>query len=301
MEKVVVVGSSNVDTVIRVPHIPAPGETLLSLGLDICYGGKGANQAAAIARLGGDIAMIGCVGADSFGDAMLSNLAGFGVNTDGIERAASEQSGAAYIYVSDDGENNIVVHPGANGCLTREVLMRQKHLLTGVRYCIIQLEIPLDTLYYLAELCREMDIRLILNPAPAAKLDFTKLAGSWMIAPNQGELDLLVPGDDNTLSKARTLYQKGFGHVLVTLGAQGCLLINADGERQFPAFETRVKDTTAAGDCFIGALTYSLSRGHELAGAITFANKAASIAVSRTGAQPSLPTLAEIEGVFGLL
>ena len=302
MKKLVVIGSSNVDTVIRVPHIPVPGETLLSKSLDLCYGGKGANQAAAIARLGSEIAMIACVGEDAFGQSMRTNLAGYGVNTGGVVQMPGAQSGAAYIYVSDEGENNIVVHPGANSLLSPEVVARHLHLLEGASHCIIQLEIPLDTLYFVAQLCREKGVRLILNPAPAAPLDYARLQNTWMIAPNQGELDLLVPGDEDLTAKATALHQKGFEQVLVTLGGQGCLLVNAQGAQRFPAAPVaKVVDTTAAGDSFIGALAVGLSSGFDLGRSIGFANKAASITVSRAGAQPSLPTLAEVEAVFGAI
>ena len=299
MKKLVVIGSSNVDTVIRVPHIPAPGETLLSKSLDLCYGGKGANQAAAIARLGGDITMIACVGEDAFGQSMCANLAGYGVKMDGVVQMAGAQSGAAYIYVSDEGENNIVVHPGANSLLSPEVVARQAHLLEGASYCIIQLEIPLDTLYFVAQLCREKGIRLILNPAPAAPLDYACLQDTWMIAPNEGELDLLIPGEGDVATKAKALRQKGFEHVLVTLGAQGCLLVDGLGVQRFPAGPVaKVVDTTAAGDSFIGALAFGLSSGFSLECSIGFANRSAAITVSRAGAQPSLPTLAEVQAAL---
>jgi len=302
MKKVVVIGSSNVDTVIRVPHIPAIGETILAQSVDICYGGKGANQAAGIARMGGDIVMIGCVGDDGFGQSLISHMREYGVNTDGIEQLADARTGTAYINVTDRGENNIVVDAGANRHVSREMVGRYRHLLERASYCIIQLEIPLDTLYFVAELCRELSIRLILNPAPAAELDFAQLQNTWMIVPNESELELLIPGGGDIESRARELYNKGFEHVLVTLGAQGCLLVNEQGEKKYPTYNVfPVKDTTAAGDSFIGALAFGLSREFSLERSIDLANKAASITVSRAGAQPSLPTRAEVESTFGSL
>ena len=302
MKKLVVIGSSNVDVVIRVPHIPAAGETILARDVQLCYGGKGANQAAAIARLGGDITMIGCVGNDSFAEPLISMLQSYGVDTSGLERVEDAPTGTAYIKVSDRGENNIVVNAGANNHVTGEMVQRYQALLEGAAYCIIQLETPLPTLYVVAELCQKLDIRLILNPAPAAELDFEQLKGTWMIVPNEMELDMLLPGDASIESKARALYQKGFTHVLVTLGPQGCLLVNEQGETTYPSFDTfPVKDTTAAGDSFIGALAFGLSKGTSLEEAIVLANKAASITVSRAGAQPSLPTWAEMVATFGPL
>jgi len=300
MKKVVVVGSSNVDTVIRVPHIPAEGETLLARSVEICFGGKGANQAAAVAKLGGNVSVIACVGQDSFGQALVSNLADCGVDTGGVEQLAKAQSGAAYIYVADQGENNIVVNAGANNCLSRELVGRCRHLFEGAELCITQLETPLDTLYFVASLCRELDVRLILNPAPAAELDFEQLRGTWMIVPNEGELGLLVPGEGDVATKARALHQKGFEHVLVTLGPQGCLHLHGASKQAYPACHAlAVKDTTAAGDSFIGALAFGLTKGLALGQAIELANKAASVTVSRAGAQPSLPTLAEVEEAYG--
>lgn len=300
MRKLVVIGSSNMDTVIRVPHIPTAGETLLARSVDFCYGGKGANQAAAIAKLGGNVAMIGCLGGDSSGQSMLSNLGDCGVDTSGLEQLAGVQSGAAYIYVADRGENNIVVSAGANSHLSGDVVGRYRHLLEDAAFCITQLETPPQTLYFISELCVSLGVRLILNPAPAAELDFERLRGTWMIVPNESELDTIIPGELGVDQKAKALYQKGFEHVLVTLGSQGCLLVDEQGERSFPVYDKLpVRDTTAAGDSFIGALAFGLANGLDLNSSIDLASRAAAITVSRAGAQPSLPTLAEVHSVFG--
>ncbi|MCL2368753.1 MAG: ribokinase [Oscillospiraceae bacterium] len=299
MKKIIVVGSANMDLVIRVSHIPAEGETILAKGVQLYPGGKGANQAVAVARLGGDVTMIGCVGEDDHGRELLAQMADCGVNTAGVEALDDVPTGAAYIKVSDAGENNIVVNPGANERVSPEMLTRYSHLFDGAAYCIIQLEVPIPTLYALVEICNTRGIRLILNPAPAAPLDFDKLQGVWMIAPNQSELDLLVPGHGDSREKARALYQKGFPHVLVTLGAEGCLLVSEEGERTYPAYTAlQPVDTTAAGDSFIGALAFGLSRELDLEAAIGLAAHAAGISVSRPGAQASLPTWEEVEVVF---
>ncbi len=298
MKKCIVVGSANMDIVVRVPHIPVVGETILAKGVRCFPGGKGANQAAAIAKLGGNIQMIGCVGADGYGDRLISDLAGYGVDTSGIAQLPDIPTGNAYINVSDAGENNIVVNPGANGLVTPELLTENDKAFADAAYCIVQLETPLDTLYALAALCKEQGIPLIVNPAPAAQLDFDRLAGCFMIAPNESELDLLVAGEDSIEAKAKALYAKGFANVLVTLGSQGCLLVDSQGCRYFPVHQgLPVQDTTAAGDSFIGALVYGLCKDLELTQAIAFATKAAAITVSRMGAQPSLPSLAEVEAL----
>ena len=295
MKKIVVIGSSNMDVVIRVPHIPAPGETILATGLQYFPGGKGANQAVALARLGANVHMIGCVGEDDHGTALISCMKEDGVATEAVETVEQVPTGTAYINVSDRGENNIVVNPGANHCVSGELVTRWRHLLEGAAYCLVQLEIPLPTVYLIAKLCKEYAVRLILNPAPAADLDFKQLEGTWMIAPNESELNLLVPEGTDVRSKARILQQKGFDQVLVTLGEQGCLLVDAHGEKQYPAYTAiSVADTTAAGDSFLGALAFGLSRDLPMEEAITIAAKAAACTVSRAGAQASLPTWEEV-------
>jgi len=300
MKKIVVVGSLNVDTVVRVPHLPAAGETILSRSVSVCRGGKGANQAAAIAKLGGNVAMIGCVGNDSFGQFVVVGLKECGVDVGAVQTLADTDTGTAYINVADSGENNIVVNAGANNHLTVDMVDCCRHLFDDASHCVIQLETPIDTLYFVAQLCRRQNIRLILNPAPAAELNFAELQSTWMIAPNESELDLLVPGDGDVEFKAHKLFEKGFEHVLVTLGSQGCILLNAQGKQYFEACKVdHVKDTTAAGDSFIGALAFGLSLGHSLQSSIVLANKAASITVSRMGAQHSLPTMAELQSAFG--
>jgi len=296
MEKIVVIGSSNYDTVIRVPHIPMTGETIMAKGVEVCFGGKGANQATAVARLGGDVSFIVCVGDDGFGDAMLHNFGEYGVKTDGVEQLAGTLSGAAYIYVADCGENNIVVNAGANSHLTKDIVNKNINLFEDATYCLIQLEIPIETLYHVVEICREKDVKLILDPAPVAELDFSLLEGTWMITPNHAELDMLIPGNGTVAEKAVALQKKGFEYVLATLGAQGSILVSEKGTASYPAIKvTEVVDTTAAGDSFAGTLAFALSNGLSIDESIGLASKAAAITVSRAGAQPSLPTWSEVD------
>ncbi|MCL2674013.1 MAG: ribokinase [Defluviitaleaceae bacterium] len=298
MKKIVVIGSCNTDFVISVPHIPAVGETILAHGAEVCYGGKGANQAAAAAKLGGDVAMIGCVGSDTHGATLSALLREYGVDTEGIHTTESAPTGTAYIYVSSRGENSIVVNSGANKFVSPEQVSQLEHLLACADYCITQLEIPLPTIYHTAKLCRKLGVRFILNPAPAAELDYSQLHGTWMIIPNESELNLLIPGDAGISVKAQALLEHGFENVLVTLGEQGGLLVNSDSEMPYPAYtKLPVNDTTAAGDSFIGALAFSLAGGETLPNAIEFASKAAAITVSRAGALPSLPTQHDINSL----
>lgn len=294
-KKIVVVGSANMDVVISVPRIPGVGETLLARQVQQYSGGKGANQAAAAARLGGDVSMIGCVGNDDDGKEILRQLARHGVQTAGIQQQNGAPTGNAYIYVAENGENNIVVNPGANSLVTGEYLHLHRHIFENAAYCVTQLETPLDSLYQLAALCGRKKIRLVLNPAPAAQLDFSLLRDVYLIAPNETELDRLVAGAGDVPEKARALHGYGFAHVLVTLGAQGCYLYNRHGGRHYPAFtRLAVQDSTAAGDSFIGTFTFCLARGQSLEQAIYVATVAAAITVSRPGAQAALPTWDEV-------
>jgi len=300
MSKIVVIGSANMDVIIRVAQIPAPGETILARGVQLSAGGKGANQAAAIARLGGAVTMIACVGDDAHGQSLYAYLGEQGVDTSSIERLEGVPTGTAYINVADDGENNIVVNPGANHHVSCEMVERYRHLLEGADYCMTQLETPLPTLYAVAALCQDYGVRLILNPAPAAELEFERLKNTWMIIPNESELNALIPDQGDVPTKARLLLEKGFLHVLVTLGEEGCLLVDKQGEQRYSAYKALpVQDTTAAGDSFIGTLILGLSRGSSLSEAITLATKAAAITVSRPGAQASLPTWTEVEAILG--
>ncbi|MCL2853258.1 MAG: ribokinase [Defluviitaleaceae bacterium] len=295
MKKIVVIGSCNVDFVISVPRLPREGETILANGVQTCYGGKGANQAAAVAKLGGDIAFIGCLGGDEHAPAFVSCLREYGIDTSGIEIMQNVSTGAAFINVGNAGENNIVVNPGANGYVCVELVSRHMQLMESASYCVMQMEIPLSTVYSVANVCRERGIRLIINPAPAAELDFELLRGSWMIVPNENELHTLIPDPGDTLFKATALMRKGFENVLVTLGEQGCLLVNDTVVQRYPAFHgISVTDTTAAGDSFIGALAFAISKDMDMTGAIDLASKAAAITVSRKGALTALPTWTEV-------
>ena len=295
MKRIVVIGSASVDYVINVPHLPNEGETVLARGVQTCYGGKGANQAAAIARLGGDVALIGCLGGDEHAPAIVSRLREYGVNIGGIEMVASVPTGAAYINVGDFGETNIVLNPGANNFVSAEVITRRLRMFDGASYCITHLEIPLATVYHIAELCRERNIRLVVDPVPAASLDFYQLNGTWMIIPNESELHAMIPGPDDTPDKAAALLERGFQNVLVTMGEHGGFLLNSSGVYTYPGFHgLAVTDTTAAGDSFLGTLVYSLSKDIEIQRAMSLAAKAAAITVSRRGALQALPSRVEV-------
>ncbi|TJY42900.1 ribokinase [Cohnella pontilimi] len=295
MAKIVVVGSINMDVVIRVPHIPVEGETLLAVSVANYGGGKGANQAVAVGRLGGDVSMIGRLGKDDYGKALFDNLSNSGIHTEGIQWDSEEPTGTAFINVSDRGENNIVVYSGANSRLDIPQVERYTHLLEQAEYCLMQLEIPTETVKHVTEVCRSKGIKVLLNPAPAQALESKLLKGLYMLIPNESELDLLCPEPGDIESKAKRLFETGVQNVLVTLGSKGCMLINNEGIQYFSAIQVEAKDTTAAGDSFIGGLAVGLSQGKTVAEAIRYASVVAGIAVSREGAQSSIPDRETVE------
>lgn len=303
MAKIIVVGSINIDIVIRVPHIPAEGETLLASGVNYFGGGKGANQATAAGRLGGKVSMIGRIGKDDHGKMLYDNLIASGVGVEGVEWDSDQPTGTAYINVSDRGENNIVVYPGANSGLDREQINRYEHLFDEAEYCLIQMEIPMETIEHVVKVCKSKGVKLLFNPAPAQTLSPTVLSGLHMIIPNESELDVLCPGSNGLEQKARYLHDLGVQNVLVTLGSKGSMLLNGSGVQYFSAIPVKAVDTTAAGDSFIGGLAVGLSENMKVEEAISFAAVVAGIAVSREGAQASIPDRKTVEaylnGAFG--
>ncbi|MCL2618832.1 MAG: ribokinase [Defluviitaleaceae bacterium] len=295
MKKILIIGSVNVDYIANVSHLPKEGETIIARGVQICYGGKGANQAAAIARLGGDVVLIGCLGGDEHAPAIVARLREYGVNISGIEMVAGVPTGAAYIYVGDEGESHMVLNPGANNFVSAEVIGRRIRLFEGVAYCIVQLGIPLSTVYHIAGICRERGIRLILDPASATALDFNQLQGTYLIAPSEDELGVFVPGPEDIAAKARNLMELGFENVLVRKGEEGGFLLNEQGLQAYEAYHgLEVMDTTAAGDSFLATLAYALAKDMDILRAINMAAKSAAITASRKGALQSVPSRSEI-------
>lgn len=292
---VVVVGSLNYDTTLRVHHIPLSGETVIAQSIQRFHGGKGANQALAAARAGTQVTMIGCVGNDAFGERICHSLAENGVDTSFIERRPDVDTGQAYICVSDQGENCITVCPGANALVDIEMVKRYEQVILNASLCVLQMEIPIETIEYMIQICRQNAIRVILNPAPAHPLNDSVLQGLYMLIPNQSELEMLTGTVHHSVEeKAQALYQKGIGNILITLGAEGALLLNTDGVQRYSAFAVRAVDTTGAGDAFIGALAAEISAGRDIDWAIRFAGAAAAIAIQRPGAQDSFACREEI-------
>jgi ribokinase len=295
---IVVVGSLNMDLVARAPRLPVPGETLTGASFATLPGGKGANQAVAAARLGARTMMIGCVGDDAFGAQLRAGLQADGVDCAGVRVATGVTSGVAAIVVDDAGRNGIVVIPGANGELVAADVDACAEALAAARIVILQLEIPLATVEHAARRAKALGKLVILNPAPAQPLPASLLALADLLVPNEIEAAALagapVGSVDDAVAAGRRLRDAGARTVLVTLGAQGVVVVEPGGARHHPAQAVRAVDTTAAGDTFIGGLGAALVRGLALPAAIAFAQAAAAISVTRPGAQPSIPFLREL-------
>lgn len=294
---ILVVGSINMDVSLRVAHIPAVGETILASARLENPGGKGANQAVAAAKLGGEVCMIGRVGADAYGQVLLASLRAYGVDAQGVQQDEKEASGMAFICVSDAGDNAITVSAGANAALAPEQIRGASALFERAEYCITQLETPLPTVLAVARMCREHKVRLIVNPSPAQALPDELLCGLAFLVPNEHELQRLMGVSPCVATDAQLcayIKEKKIANLIVTLGEQGCLWASGEGVRRFPAHRVKAVDTTGAGDCFLGAFTAALSRGMQVPQAIGFATQAAAITVGRMGAQQAMPTRDEM-------
>jgi ribokinase len=297
-KKILVIGSSNTDMVIKTNNFPAPGETILGGRFLMNAGGKGANQAVAAARLGGMVTFIGKIGDDIFGKQAVQQLEDEGINVNFVAVDHENPSGVAMITVDHKGENSIVVAPGSNGTLSSGDFNKALSELQDAEFVLMQLEIPIPTVEYIAQIAAQKQKKVILNPAPAAELSDELLQNLYIITPNETEAELLtrikVTDEQSALKAAEALHEKGVEIVIITMGAAGAfLLINGESEIiQAPKVEA--VDTTAAGDTFNGALVVGLSEGKSIQESIAFANKAAAISVTRIGAQSSVPYRKEV-------
>ena len=296
---VLVVGSLNMDLRIRTPRLPAPGETLTGSGFDTDGGGKGANQAVAAARQGARVAMLGAVGQDAHGAALLAALQADGIDTHAVERIAGTPSGTAAILLMPDGENSIVVIPGANHALTPERVRAQAARLRQARVVVAQLECPLDAVTEALAIAREAGAVTVLNAAPVQPLDDALLGQLDWLVVNEIEAAALagmpVPGPAEARAVAEQLRRRGPRQVLVTLGAEGLVLAGPEGTLALPAPRVQAIDTTGAGDTVVGALAAALAAGRPLREALTRAQAAAALAVTRLGTQSAMPTAAEVD------
>jgi ribokinase len=291
---IIVVGSINMDLVVRAPRHPQPGETILGTGFATFPGGKGANQAVAAARLGGQVKMIGRVGSDSFGDTMTASLQGDGVDTSHVLRTDGAPTGVALITVNEEGQNNIVVVPGANGMLTPQDIRAASAVFKGAAVLLLQLEIPLETVAEAVKIARANKVQVILNPAPAQPLKHSLLTQVDYLMPNENELALLTGMQSASLASSQ-LNALGLNCLVVTLGSQGVLVLEGDVKRSLRPHTIHVVDTTAAGDAFAGAFAVARTEGFSTLEAAEWGNAAGALAVTAAGAQPSLPTRASLE------
>ncbi|MFY1663483.1 ribokinase [Pseudomonas sp. Pseu.R1] len=298
---VVIVGSLNMDLVTRAPRLPRAGETLAGQSFVTVPGGKGANQAVAAARLGAKVAMIGCVGNDAYGEQLRAALLAEGIDCQAVTAVAGESTGVALIVVDDSSQNAIVIVAGGNGHVAPAVVDRFDALLSQAQVVICQLEIPVETVGHVLKRSRELGKIVILNPAPAVG----PLPDDWYpwidyLIPNESEATALtgLPVDSVTTAQAAaaTLMKAGVGKVIVTLGEQGALFATQASAQHFAAPKVQAVDTTAAGDTFVGGFAAALAEGKSEAEAIRFGQVAAALSVTRSGAQPSIPTVEDVQG-----
>jgi ribokinase len=301
-----VVGSSNTDMVVKAAKLPSPGETILGGTFLMNPGGKGANQAVAASRLGGKVTFVSCVGNDVFGKKALEQFRDAKINTNYIASNTQYPSGVALINVDESGENTIVVAPGANTQVSIPLVEAALQSLPPDAIVLVQLEIPLESVEYVVEQAPLKNALVILNPAPATKLKDELLKNLYLITPNESEAELLtgirITDNDDATIAAGVLHEKGVPNVVITLGAKGALLSESGKSTHIkaPTIE-KVTDTTAAGDCFNGAIAVALAEGKDLLTAVTFACHAASISVTRMGAQSSLPNRKEVDDLLPTL
>ncbi len=301
MSKLVVVGSSNTDMVVKAQHFPSPGETVMGGEFFMFPGGKGANQAVAAARVGAKVSFLCCVGDDLFGTQAIEGFQAEGIDTSFIRVLPGQTSGVALIIVNQEGENEIVVAPGTNNALRPEALEQETALLSGADIILTQLETPKESIEFLARHCATHGIPLILNPAPARELPDPVFHDLFMITPNQSET-LLFTGIDvvDTASAAAAcdvLQSKGVREIVITMGKLGAYYSGSQGDLWVEAHRVQAVDTTAAGDVFNGILAACLSKGTSIKEALDYAARGAAIAVTRMGAQTSAPYKHEIPGL----
>lgn len=296
MASIIIVGSVNMDLVVRTPRFALPGETVMGHGFDTVPGGKGANQAVAARRLGGAVAMVACVGEDAFGLAMREGLAGEGIDVQHVDVRGGHPSGVALITVDDLGENSIIVAPGANGRMTVEDVALAGAAIASAAVLVLQLEVPMPVVHAAATIAREHGRIVVLNAAPAQPCE-TLLALVDYLVVNETEVFALAgPGVQRRDDAIAALLRRGVQHVVVTLGANGAVLASAKGDATtVAAFAVPVVDTTAAGDAFVGGFAVALAEGASPTEALKRGNAAGALTVTRAGAQPSLPTRGELD------
>lgn len=300
MARVLVIGSINMDMVVRAEHLPTPGETVLGRDFQTIPGGKGANQAVGAARLGAQVAMYGKLGKDEFGQVLRDNLTAEGIDVTQIGVAEDVPSGIAIITLDETGQNSIVVASGANMQINPEEVITAWNNIKPVDVVVMQLEIPVACVTAAARVAKESGAKVVLNPAPARALPDDLLSMVDVLVPNESETEILtgekIEDDHQAIMAAGKLLAKGVGHVILTLGSRGAMVVEQNKEAVIlPPHSVDVVDTTAAGDAFVAGLSVRLAEKAYLVEAARFGNAAGALAVTRLGAQPAMPTREEVE------
>ena len=297
--RIAVVGSANTDLTTFSDTFPRPGETIFGKSFDLGFGGKGANQAVAARLCGADVVMVAKVGNDLFGEATVKNFASFGIDTTHVRIVESVSSGVAPIFVEPNGQNRIIVVKGANDTLGRADVDAAADSLQTVDIIILQFEIPLETVAYTVQFARKRNIRCIVNPAPALPVHLADLAAADYFIPNETEAEVITGLPVHSIEEAKkcaaSLLQQGFRRVILTLGARGSLLASAEGAELISPFPVTPKDTTGAGDAFIGSFSVFLAEGLPEKEALLRANLYAALSTTRVGTQKSFPKRSEFE------
>jgi ribokinase len=297
--RIAVVGSANTDLTTFSDTFPRPGETIFGKSFDLGFGGKGANQAVAARLCGADVVMVAKVGNDLFGEATVKNFASFGIDTTHVRIVDGVSSGVAPIFVESNGQNRIIVVKGANDMLKPADVDAAAESLRSVNTIVLQFEIPLETVYYTVQFARKHNIHCIVNPAPALPANLSELAAAEYFIPNETEAEVItgiaVHSTDEAKKCASTLLQKGFRKIILTLGARGSLLATTGGTELMPPFSVTPRDTTGAGDAFIGSFAVFLAEGLPEKEALLRANLYAALSTQRVGTQKSFPKRSEFE------
>lgn len=302
MKNICVIGSLNMDLVVNVDAMPKPGQTIIGSNFKEVPGGKGANQAVAMARLNGNVSMIGKVGEDGFGQTLINSLKNDKVDTTYIQTTKGS-TGVALITVDKNAQNSIVVSPGANFEVKEEDIDNNIKAIENSEIVVLQLETPLNTIKYALNKAKELNKYTILNPAPAVKLDDEIIKNVDLLTPNETELEIIsgvsIETEEDIQKAAQIMIEKGVKELIVTLGSKGSLYINKEKSMFKKAYKVEAVDTTAAGDSYTGALAVALSQDKGIADAMDFASKVGALSVLKEGAQSSLPTLEDVKNFRG--
>ena len=302
MKNICVIGSLNMDLVVNVDTMPKPGQTIIGSNFKEVPGGKGANQAVAMARLNGNVSMIGKVGEDGFGQTLINSLKNDKVDTTYIQTSKGA-TGVALITVDKNAQNSIVVSPGANFEVKEDDIDNNIEVIKNSDIVVLQLETPLNTIKYALNKAKELNKYTILNPAPAVKLDDEIIKNVDLLTPNETELEIIsgvsIETEEDIQKAAQIMIEKGVKELIVTLGSKGSLYINKEKSMFKKAYKVEAVDTTAAGDSYTGALAVALSQDKNIEDAMDFASKVGALSVLKEGAQSSLPTLEDVKNFRG--